>query len=123
MPVLKTVCINKWGMFHKMKHPFIYSIGDRLLDGAVRAYERLPDQFQGLQVRRDTVMSGKRTGVWNMDQFFGRFLGCSGVPDDWRRWLYLPEHCVALVVNGAVFRDDLGRFTGIREQLKKAYPD
>lgn len=87
------------------------------------AYERLPDQFQGMQVRRDTAMSGKRTGVWNMDQFFGRFLGCSGVPDDWRRWLYLPEHYFSLVVNGTVFRDDLGQFTRIREQLKKGYPE
>lgn len=88
-----------------------------------QAYENLPGEYGGMAVRRDTRLSGKRTGVWCIDDFYGRFLGCAGVPKDWQRWLYLPEHYFSLVMNGEVFRDDLGEFTAIREELKRGYPE
>lgn len=86
-------------------------------------YEQLPAEFEGFPVHRDREITGKRTGVWEIGGFYRHFLGVPGVPDDWRRWLYLPEHYFAVAVNGEVFRDDAGVFSRIRTELLRGYPE
>lgn len=62
--------------------------------------------------------------------------GCNGnkksqkVEGRWQRqplrddvWQLLPEERLATAVNGEVFRDDLGMFTAIREQIRAYYSD
>lgn len=88
-----------------------------------KAYESLPDSWGGLKVRRDSAMTGHRTGVWEIGSFYSRFLSVPGVPQTDMQWLQLPESYLAVAVNGAVFRDDLGTFTGIRKQLAAGYPE
>lgn len=39
------------------------------------------------------------------------------------QWETIPEYRLAHAVNGAVFRDDLGVFTGIRRRLRDYYPE
>lgn len=95
------------------------AIGTRLQN----AYEQLPEYFEGMKVRRDSVMTGHRTGVWEIGAFYHHFLGTPGAPQDLLRWLRLPESYFAVAVNGQVFRDDAGTFCAVREILQKGYPE
>ncbi len=38
------------------------------------------------------------------------------------QWLRVPDHLLAAAVNGEVFRDELGAFTAVREELLRGYP-
>lgn len=73
----------------------------------------------------------KRRGVFEIHGFYERLLGMATVwkakgeeallnDDIWQR---LPEERLAAAVNGEVFRDDLGCFTAIRNQMKAYYSD
>ena len=95
------------------------AVGERLQ----AEYERLPMWFGGVKTRRDSALSGHRTGVWRISEFYGRFLSAPGVPGDLMEWLRLPESYLAAAVNGQVFTDPSGIFTGIRGELLKGYPE
>lgn len=86
-------------------------------------YEELPESYGGFLVRRDGVMTGHRTGVWEIGEFYGHFLLTGGIPPSLEYWLRLPESYLAVCVNGKVFRDDLGQFTKVRDILMKGYPE
>lgn len=66
----------------------------------------------------------KRRGVFEIHAFYEELLGTraiwNGQEDLWQR---LPEERLATAVNGEVFRDDLGTFTTIREQIRSYYSD
>lgn len=66
--------------------------------------------------------SGKR-GVTVIGDFFRRHLGYPGVPQNWQQWLYTPEYAFAEVLNGEVFMDEAGVFSGIRRQIAGGMPD
>ncbi|MGN0157628.1 MAG: DUF4037 domain-containing protein [Brotaphodocola sp.] len=102
-----------------LNHEDIAAIGKQLQE----AYENLPGEYGGLPVRRDHKMTGHRTGVWEIGDFYNHFLGTPGVFQDSMRWLHLPEHYFAVAVNGEVFCDEAGEFTAIREQLLQGYPE
>ncbi|WP_215696025.1 DUF4037 domain-containing protein [Clostridium sp. MCC353] len=86
-------------------------------------YERLPLVYNGFNVRRDHKLGGHRTGVWEITGFYRHFLLVPGVPESNLEWMNLPESYLAAAVNGEVFRDDEGSFTGIRKELQKGYPE
>ena len=69
-----------------------------------------------------TAMAADRSGVIPIPEFYRRFTGGPGVPPDHIAWLRIPEHLLAAATNGAVFRDDLGEFTRIRDALLAGYP-
>ena len=69
-----------------------------------------------------TEMARDRSGPIAIPDFYRRFTGCPGVPQDALSWLRIPEHLLAAATNGAVFRDDLGEFTAVRNALLKGYP-
>ena len=62
-------------------------------------------------------------GVIAIGEFYRRHLGFPGAPENWRQWLYTPVHAFAEATNGAVFRDDLGVFSGIRETILNGMPE
>jgi len=62
-------------------------------------------------------------GVTVIGDFYRRHLGFPGAPENWRQWLYTPDHAFAEAVNGAVFRDDLGVFSGIRDTILNGMPE
>ncbi len=83
-----------------------------------RAYERLlkehpPRDFGAKESR----FGEKEHGVCLIGDFYRRHIGCPGVPSNWRTWLNIPDYALAEAVNGAVFRDDPGEFSRIREGL------
>ena len=82
-----------------------------------RAYAKLPKEFEGFTRSLMNPVGGNRHGVLRMDEFF---LSKVGSPDGSltaAQWLTTPEFYLAEVTNGAVFRDDCGAFTAIREKL------
>ena len=63
------------------------------------------------------------TGVIRTSDFYRRYTGLPSAPDTWRKWLYLPSSALAEATNGDVFRDDLGEFSRIREEIKHGMPE
>lgn len=87
-----------------------------------QAYYRLPNEFHGFSRQNLQVMD--RLGVMKISEFYHRFTGAvSGVPESNSDWLFTPENQLAAAVNGEVFRDDVGLFSEIRQELKKFYPE
>lgn len=86
------------------------------------AYEQLPSEFMGFS--RANIIAGDRLGVMPISGFYRRFIG--NAPGDAKTgldWLFTPEPQLAAATNGEVFRDDLGEFTRIRQQLLEFYPE
>lgn len=88
-----------------------------------RAYSSLPASFEGLTRTNTSPTGGARRGVLSIDGFYTRFLGSPSVPVSYAHWLAIPEHALCAATSGKVFRDDLGAFSAIREELKKGYPE
>ncbi|MDE6531104.1 MAG: DUF4125 family protein [Lachnospiraceae bacterium] len=71
----------------------------------------------------------KRRGVFEIQAFYEELLGTRAIWNGQRDllrddvWQRLPEERLATAVNGEVFRDDLGTFTTIREQIRTYYSD
>lgn len=71
----------------------------------------------------------RRRGVITIDGFYQQILGYRGEfesPDfvmDNRLWLTIPEENLATAANGAVFRDDDGQFSSVRNQISSYYPE
>ena len=88
-----------------------------------RAYRALPQEYAGMRVEQQSAWGTPRAGVLTIDAFYRRFTGCPGVPPCHEAWLAIPPYSLACAVNGAVFRDPLGRFTQIRQSLLQGYPE
>ncbi len=87
-----------------------------------REYSSLPPEFLGLKRGVASPTGGARRGVLSIDGFYTKFLGAPRVPSSYAHWLSIPEHALCAATSGKVFRDDLGEFSVIRNELKKGYP-
>ncbi len=84
-----------------------------------RAYDKLPKEYMGFSRGESSLGGAQRRGVLRTAEFFR---SKTGTPDGnltVDAWFAIPEFSLAEAVNGAVFRDDLGEFTAIREKLSK----
>ncbi len=88
-----------------------------------RAYRQLPKEFGGYSRQTLAPVGGSRHGVMRIDAFYHRFLGAANAPDTYDRWLYTPSSSLLCACNGEVFRDDLGQFSAVRQELLKGYPE
>ena len=70
-----------------------------------------------------TPQAADRSGVISIPDFYMRFTGCPGAPEDPFGWLRVADHYLATATNGEVFRDDLGAFSAIRGKLLEGYPE
>ena len=70
-----------------------------------------------------TPQAEDRSGVISIPEFYMRFTGRPGAPEDLFGWLRVADHYLATATNGEVFRDDLGEFTAIRRKLLEGYPE
>lgn len=82
-----------------------------------RAYAKLPKQFGGLLRSTLAPVGGSRHGVMRTADFFRRYTGMDGLPQSAQQWLSIPDWALAEATNGAVFRDDLGEFSTLRNAL------
>ena len=87
------------------------------------AVDELPKAFAGISPRTDSVWGGGRTGVFEIGQFYRRFIGFDRIPATLLEWRVIPEGNLAVVTNGKVFTDHLGEFTAFRNKLKEFYPE
>ena len=87
-----------------------------------RAYMSLPRSFRGF-TRMETPQAAGRVGVIAIEEFYRRFTGLAGEPENNMQWFVIPEHYLATAVNGEVFMDSPGRFTQVRNRLKAFYPE
>ena len=88
-----------------------------------RAYAKLPKEFMGFVRQKLSPVGGSRHGVMVIDEFYRKLLGYDGLPNTEEKWLMTPPHRFLVATSGRVFRDDLGAFSKIREEIKKGYPE
>lgn len=88
-----------------------------------RAYGRLPGLFMGTEKGKTNSYGTARYGVKTISDFYLPLTGRAGAPESLFEWLYTPEHALAAAANGCVFRDDLGKFSGIRNIIKTGMPE
>ncbi len=82
-----------------------------------RAYAKLPKEFMGYSRSDSSPVGGNRHGVLRMEEFF---ISKTGTPDgnlSVNAWFATPEYALAEATNGAIFRDDGGQFTAIRQRI------
>lgn len=84
-----------------------------------RAYRELTGR--GTAAR--SVMSERTVGVRRICDFYRRYTGSSGAPESWQQWLSLPSWALAEATNGQVWRDDMGKFSAVREALLHGMPE
>lgn len=84
---------------------------------------RLPKEFQGIPARAESSWGAGRTGVFEIGQFYRRFIGIDRVPVGLSEWRGIPEGNLAVATNGRVFVDPVGEFTLFREGLQAFYPE
>jgi hypothetical protein len=83
----------------------------------------LPREFAGIKGREESFWGAGRTGVFEIGEFYQRFIGFSRAPEDFREWQAIPEENLAAATNGKVFMDPVGEFTAFRKRLKEFYPE
>lgn len=108
-----------------LPEPVYREIGQRLQE----EYDHLLSK--NFETKPSSRLLDQRRGVNTIGGFYQRILGCQ-LPEDMekngtfalspRLWLTLPEENLAAAVNGAVFRDDEGLFSRIRQTLLNYYP-
>ncbi len=86
-------------------------------------YDSLPKQAAGYPARRETELSGKRVGCLCTQQWYRYYTGYAAGPRTPAQWRRVPEAFLATATNGEVFYDPSGRFTAIRNRLKRFYPE
>lgn len=94
------------------------AIGQQLQE----AYDSLPDTLNGY-TRPYTPLFVKRYRVHTISGFMEHFTGMEKLPQTSKEWLSIPPSSIACLVNGEVFRDDLGAFTRMRQYFQAYYPD
>ncbi len=84
-----------------------------------RAYAALPDGFEGYKRQSVAPVGGARKGVIRMAYFFREKTGSDTGDLTDGQWLSVPVQSLGEAVNGEVFSDPSGVFTGIREKLRE----
>jgi hypothetical protein len=95
------------------------NIGARLQAG----YDALPKDCGGFARGLEGPYAGKRTGVFEITDFYRRFVRYDHVPATLAEWRTLPETYLATATNGRVFADPLGEFSAFRAGLLAFYPE
>lgn len=88
-----------------------------------RAYGRLPRIFMDFEKGKTNSYGTARYGVKSVSDFYLPLTGRKGAPETLHDWLYIPEHSLAAATNGEIFRDDLGEFSKIRNEIKAGMPE
>ncbi len=82
-----------------------------------RMYAKLPKEFMGYKRSVLSAVGGNRHGVIRMSEFFEAKVGSSDGMLTVGQWLSLPEYSLLEATNGAVFCDNYGEFTEIRDAI------
>ena len=83
-----------------------------------RAYDKLPREFMGFRRGLMGPVGGSRRGVIRLGDFLEARTGTRDGSLTLGQWLTVPEHFLAEVVNGALFREGDGEFAALRARLR-----
>lgn len=86
----------------------------------------LPKEFLGfpaLEISEWSSKTGKRRGVLKISDWYYKFLGKEKAPETLNEWRLIPEISLSTATNGEIFLDKLGKFTEIRENIMKYFPE
>jgi hypothetical protein len=86
-------------------------------------YAAMPKECAGMWRGPEDPRAGKRTGVFEITDFYRRFVRYDHVPATLAEWRALPETYLATATNGRVFADPLGEFSAFRAGLLAFYPE
>ncbi|WP_418727032.1 DUF4037 domain-containing protein, partial [Collinsella tanakaei] len=86
-----------------------------------RRYDELPREFMGYR-RVSTPLSGKRTGVFDADEFRMRYTGLASDPSSSKEWLFIPQQLLAEYTAGEIFSDPAGVMARRRAPYLAFYP-
>lgn len=86
-----------------------------------RRYDELPREFMGYR-RVSTPLSGKRTGVFDADEFRMRYTGLASAPSSSKEWLFIPQQLLAEFTAGEIFSDPAGVMARRRAPYLAFYP-
>jgi len=96
---------------------------DEIAKDLMGKYEQLPKTFAGYGPRQQSEWGNERVGVFEIGNFYSRFIGYKNVPQNNAEWMIVPESALAAATNGRVFYDPLGAFSAVRDRLLEFYPD
>ena len=82
-----------------------------------RMYAKLPKEFMGFKRSPVSAVGGNRHGVIRMSEFFEAKTGSPKGELTIGQWLSIPEYALLEAINGAVFCDNYGEFSQIREAI------
>ncbi|MCP4611445.1 MAG: DUF4037 domain-containing protein, partial [Planctomycetes bacterium] len=91
--------------------------------GLQKEVQNLPGEFEGFGPRQESSWGDGRVGVFEIEQFYRKFIGLDHPPETLVEWRRIPEINLAAATNGKVFTDPLGEFTSFRDRLKSFYPE
>ncbi|NVF11524.1 DUF4037 domain-containing protein [Anaerococcus sp. AGMB00486] len=84
--------------------------------------KKIPKKYMGYE-RIETATSGKRTGLFSIEEFYYKYTSFRKFPIEDIDFLKIPESYLATATNGEVFFDNCKIFTRYRLYLKEFYPD
>jgi len=87
------------------------------------ALNELPGEFEGFGPRKESAWGSGRVGVFEIGQFYRKFIGIDHPPENLLEWRRIPEINLAAATNGKVFVDPLREFTAFQNRLKEFYPE
>ena len=67
--------------------------------------------------------SPRLRGVITVEDFYARYIGRRGLPENSFEWLAIPESALAEATNGKVFIDSVGEFSRYRRSLSEGMPE
>lgn len=94
--------------------------GRRYAEALFKILDSLPASFMGFPVKKP---DNARTGLFSCGKFYEILIGRRTAPENAEDWFAIPEPKLAAAVNGEVFLDNYGEFSGIRQILKNYYPE
>lgn len=97
------------------------AVFDSLDKSLLDSYNRFVTECHRGILNRTPQAEGRR-GIITIEDFFRKYTGISGIPEDEIQWLKIPETFIATAVNGKIFRDNYGEITRIRNAYMNFYP-
>lgn len=88
-----------------------------------RAYASLPSEYLGYKRRKLTPIDEMKYGVIRIDEFYKNKIGYAFGFETLTDWLKVEEFYILEATNGEVFKDDLGVFSIVRNNLKNIPQD
>ncbi len=82
----------------------------------------LPATWRGHSLR-EGLSGGRGLSLTSLEAYLMRTIGLDHPPQTYAEWLSLPEEDIIHVVEGELWHDPAGRFSSVRETLKKYYPE